>query len=59
MRRSVLMAFGLAAVFFSTAPAEATCMETFDKFGVRMYSCSPPGGPPQSYVCYGDTCYPV
>lgn len=61
MRRLVASAFGIALAVgaFTGTSAQATCMETFDKFGIRHYSCAPPGGPAQSYLCIHDTCYPI
>jgi hypothetical protein len=61
MRRLVTSAFGIAVVVgaFTVAPARATCMETFNKFGIRYYSCAAPGGEVHSYLCYQDTCREV
>lgn len=56
-RRLAVLTITAAAVGAAfAAPASATCMETFNRYGVRMGSCAPPGGPVTSYVCYHDTC---
>lgn len=61
MRRLVAVSAGLAAGLglWAAAPATATCMEHFDRYGVRIYSCSAPGGPVTMYYCVGETCVPV
>lgn len=52
MRRLAVLALVTAAAGLATAaPADATCMEWFDKFGIRSGSCSAPGGPVSSYTC--------
>ncbi len=59
MHRLVVLAAGLATaagLALGLAPASATCMDTFDKGGVHIYSCSPPGGPATTYICVGDIC---
>ena len=57
MRRlAVLSLAAAAATVLWATPASATCMETFNKYGVRMGSCAPPGGTVTSYICYQDVC---
>ena len=59
--RSIRYATALAAAAAAlvSAPAEASCMEHFDRAGVRIYSCSAPGGPVTMYYCVHDVCVPV
>lgn len=61
MRRVLASSLGLAAAvgLYTVAPAAATCMEHFDRAGVRIYSCAPPGGPVTTYYCVHDTCVSV
>ncbi|HVF06510.1 MAG TPA: hypothetical protein VNA20_16845 [Frankiaceae bacterium] len=58
MRRLLTSSIALAAALgaYSAAPAAATCMEHFDRAGVRIYSCAAPGGPVTTYYCVHDTC---
>ena len=55
-RLATVAAAALAATAFAAAPAHATCMETYNRNGIRQGYCSPPGGPVTSYICYHDTC---
>lgn len=58
MRRLVVLPLVIvSAGLLNATPASATCMETFNKAGVRMGTCAPPGGPAYSYVCVGDVCH--
>ena len=58
MRRHIGILSVAAAIAgaFAASPAHATCMETFNKGGIRQGYCSPPGGPVTSYTCIHDTC---
>lgn len=55
--RLLVLALAVVASTVAAAPASATCMETFDKGGIRMGSCAAPGGPVSSYICVYDECY--
>lgn len=58
MRRLLASSIAHAAALgaYAAAPAAATCMEHFGRYGVRIYSCAPPGGPVTMYYCVGETC---
>jgi len=55
-RLAVLTLAAAAAGALAAVPADATCLETFDRGGVRMGTCSAPGGTPSTYICVNDAC---
>lgn len=56
LRLAVLLVAAAGVASLAATPASATCMETINRGGLRMGSCSAPGGPAYSYICYYDTC---
>ena len=55
-RLAVLILAATAAGALAAAPADATCLEAYDRGGVLIATCSPPGGTPSVYVCVQGTC---
>lgn len=61
MRRriAVVSVVAAAAGLLAAGPAAATCMPIYHDptNQVRIYSCSPPGGPVSTTYCVRDFCY--